>query len=138
MNWKLILLLSVFGLGMAFATISTIPFKIEPVCWLVIFIICAWAIAKYAPGRYFLHGFVVSLVNCVWITGAHVYFYTQYMANHPEMADMTAKMPMQEHPRLLMLFMGPAFGIAFGLILGLFAFLASRLMKKPSGPAMAK
>src|SRR5438552_1175715 len=138
MNWKLIFLLSLFGLGMAFATISYIPMKIEPICWLVIFIISAWAIAKNAPGNYFLHGFLVSIVNCIWITGAHVYWYSSYIANHPDMADMSAKMPMQAHPRLQMLLMGPLFGIVFGLILGLFAFLAGKMRKKPSAPAVAK
>jgi hypothetical protein len=138
MNWKLIFLLSLFGLGMAFATISAIPMKIEPICWLVIFIICAYAIAKNAPGNYFLHGFLVSLVNCIWVTGAHVYFYTTYIANHPDMVDMSAKLPMQDHPRWQMLVTGPVFGIVSGLVLGLFAFIAARLMKKSSAPAVAK
>ena len=140
MNWKLIFLLSLFGLGMAFATISYIPSNIEPFCWLAIFIICAWIIARYAPGKYFLHGFLVSIVNCVWITAAHVYYYGTYIANHQDMVDMFNKLPMADHPKRMMVVMGPVFGIVFGLILGLFAFIAARLMKKPGGgtPAMAK
>ena len=72
MSWKLIFALSGFGLAMAIATVFVIPSSIEPLFWLAIFVVSAWLIAKKAPGKYFLHGFCVSLVNCVWITGAHI------------------------------------------------------------------
>jgi len=38
-------------------------------------------------GMYFLHGFLVSLVNSVCITAVHVILYPSYMATHPEMAQ---------------------------------------------------
>lgn len=76
MNWKLIFQLSLFGLAMAVATVALVPSSVEPFCWLVIFVICAYIIAKNAPGKYFLHGFMTSLVNSVWITSAHVLFYS--------------------------------------------------------------
>jgi hypothetical protein len=131
MNWKLIFTLSLFGLAMALATVSLIPQHVEPICWLVIFIICAYLIVKNAPGKYFLHGFLVSMVNSVWITAAHVYWCTTYLANHPNMADMGKNMQIVPgHIRWSMLVMGPIFGVIFGLILGLFAFIAGKLMKK--------
>jgi hypothetical protein len=125
MNWKLILQLSFFGLIMAFATISLIPEKVEPAFWLVIFVFCAFVIAKAAPGKYFLHGFMVSIFNCVWITAAHCFFYDSYTAHHPDMAAMYTGI----HPRKMMLVFGPVFGAMFGVILGLFAFVASKLVK---------
>ena len=104
MNWKIIFQLSVFGLIMAFTTVWLIPEKIEPVFWVLIFIFCAWVIAKSCRGRYFLHGFLVSLVNCVWITIVHILFYNDYIANHPGIAKMAAEHPfMPLHPRLAML-----------------------------------
>ncbi len=129
-NWKLIFSLSLFGLAMAIATVFVIPSNIEPVFWLVIFIACAYFIAKYASGKYFLHGFVLSLANCVWITSAHILLYSTYIMNHPQEAAMSAKMPMPEHPRMMMLIMGPAIGIVSGLVQGLFAFIASKIVKK--------
>jgi hypothetical protein len=130
MNWKLIFQLSLFGLVMAFATVFWIPTGIEPLCWLIIFGICAFLIAKQSPGKPFLHGFLVSLVNCVWITAAHVSLYGAYMANHPEMAEMSAKMPLPDHPRVMMALAGPVFGVLSGLVLGLFSFVAGKLVKK--------
>ncbi|HEY4151471.1 MAG TPA: hypothetical protein VGM41_21175 [Chitinophagaceae bacterium] len=134
MNWKLIFGLSLLGLAMALATISLVPQKVEPFLWLAIFIFSAYVIAQQGTGKYFLHGFLVSLVNCVWITGAHVLFYSTYIAHHPDMVEMNAKMPaaIANHPRLAMLITGPIVGVVCGLILGLFAFVASKLVKKPT------
>jgi hypothetical protein len=129
LNWKLIFRLSLFGLAMAIATVYWIPSRIEPVFWLVIFLICAYIIARNCTGRYFLHGFLTSLVNCIWITSAHVLLYSTYIARHPAEAAMAAKMPLPEHPRLMMLLTGLVAGIIFGLILGLFAFIASKIVK---------
>lgn len=131
MNWKLIFQLSTFGLIMAFATISLIPEAIEPWFWLGIFLFCAYVIAKVCTGKYFLNGFCVSLVNCIWITGAHIIFYSSYIATHPSVYKMSQEHPMlPNHPRLAMLVTGPFFGIASGLVLGLFAFIASKIVTK--------
>jgi hypothetical protein len=134
MNWKIILQLSMFGLIMAFGTISLIPEKIEPAFWLVIFIFCAWVIARVCPGKYFLHGFLVSMVNSVWITIVHIAFRQTYIAHHPDMASMGTSMPLplSIHPRLTMALMGPVFGAMFGIILGLFSLVASKIVKKTS------
>ncbi len=131
-NWRLILGLSIFGLVMAFATISLIPEKTEPVCWLIVFAICAYIVVMNAPGKYFLHGFLISIVNSVWITAAHVLFATAYIANHPNVAAMNAKMPMlmQQHQRTSMIIMGLPFGVIFGLVLGTFCFIVAKIKKK--------
>ena len=132
MNWKLIFSLSLFGLAMALGTISLIPLSIEPACWLLIFVICARLIARFAPGDYFAHGFLLSIVNCVWITAAHAIFYLPYLMHHPQMVDMSKKIPfLADHSRWQMVVMGPIFGILFGLIQGLFAFLASKIKRVP-------
>ncbi len=129
MNWKLILQLSLFGLGMAVATVFVIPSSIEPLCWLAIFIICAYFIAKKCYSKYFLNGFFVSLFNAVWITTAHIILFNSYIANHEQEAAMISKMPLHS-PKLTMLITGPIIGIISGLILGLFAFVASKIITK--------
>src|ERR1700681_3162331 len=101
MNSKLILQLSLFGLAMGVATVFVIPSSIEPAFWLVIFVICAFVIAKRAAGRYFLHGLFVSLVNSVWITAAHIVFFDQYITNHRQEAAMMTAMPLPDSPRTM-------------------------------------
>jgi hypothetical protein len=133
MNWKIIIQLSLFGLIMAFGTLALIPQNVEPLFWLIIFGFCALVIAKVCPGKYFLHGFLVSMVNCIWITGVHIYFYQTYVNHHPAMTGIGQSMPssFSIHPRLTMLIFGPVFGILSGIILGLFALIASKIVKKP-------
>ena len=129
MNWKLILQLSLFGLAMGIATVFVIPSNIEPLFWLAIFILCAYIIAKRVPAKHFLHGFFVSLVNCVWVTGSHVILFNQYVANHPQEAAMMQAMPLAGSPRLMMALMGPIVGVISGVVLGLFAFIAGKLLR---------
>lgn len=134
MNWKLVLLLSTFGLAMGIATVSLVPSTIEPLFWLVIFVICAYLIARYAPGKHFLHGLFVSIFNSVWITLAHASMFYTYAANHPEYMQMVDGLPpaLSGHPQRLMFLIGPVSGLIFGLILGLFSWLASRLVRRPN------
>jgi len=129
MNWPLIFKLSLFGLAMAIATVFWIPGSTELWYWLIIFIICAWFIARNCGSKYFFHGFMVSILNSIYITSAHILFYDTYIANHAEEAEMMLKMPMPDSPRLMMLLVGPFFGILFGLLLGLFAVVAARIKK---------
>lgn len=130
LNWNLIFKLSLFGLAMGLATVYVIPSNIEPLFWLVIFIICAYIIAKNCSSKYFLHGLMVSLVNAVWITAAHILLFDAYISNHAKEAEMMTKMPVPDSPKLMMLMTGPIVGLVSGLVLGLFAFIASRIVKK--------
>jgi hypothetical protein len=58
-------------------------------------------------------------------------FYASYITHHPDMAKMAGQYPfLPAHPRLAMLITGPVFGVASGLILGLFAFIASKIVAK--------
>ena len=130
MNWKLIFQMSLFGLIMAFGTVSLIPERTEFIYWIVIFVFCAFVIARQRTHKQFLHGFWLSMVNSVWITCAHIYFYRTYAAKHPDVASMGTNMHLlASHPRLLMLILCPVFGAAFGVLQGLFAFLVSRFVK---------
>jgi hypothetical protein len=128
MNWPLVFKLSGFGAVMAIATVFVIPSSIEPIFWLAIFLFCAWAIARRVEKRHFLHGLALGVVNSAWVTGAHVAFFDTYIARHPQEAAMSANAPMA--PRLMMLLTGPVIGVISGLVLGLFAFVASKLVKR--------
>jgi hypothetical protein len=129
MNWKLIFLLSLFGLAMGIATVLLIPSNIEPAFWLVIFLVCAYFIAKRSPGKHFLHGLCLGLVNCFWVTGAHVLFFNTYLANHAREAVMMSIAPLPVSPRLTMALFGTLFGLMSGIVLGLFAWVAGKFVK---------
>jgi len=128
MKIRLLLLLSLFGLGMAVATVYLIPSDSEPVFWLPIFIICAVMIARETPAKRFLHGVVLGLLNAVWITAVHILLFDQYIANHSREAEMLATMPLPDSPKLMMLITGPVIGLLSGIVIGLFALVASRFL----------
>jgi len=112
---------------MAFGTISLIPEQFEFVFWLVIFAFSAYVIAKTNRRKFFLHGFWVSMVNSIWLTAAHVLFYSAYAAHHPQVVKAVGELPLPMHPRLLIILMAPIYGCIFGLILGLFSSIASKI-----------
>ena len=134
MNWKLIFQLSLFGLAMGIATVFVIPSKIEPAFWLVIFLICAYVIAKRCPAMLFLHGLLLGLANSVWITAVHVLLFDSYIARHAQEAAMMQSMPLPSSPRMMMALTGPVIGLISGVVLGLFALAAGKLVKNPSVP----
>jgi hypothetical protein len=126
MNWKLILQLSLFGLGMAFATVFVIPSTVEPLCWFVILPFCAYLIARRAPGSYFLHGLLTGVLNSVWITAAHLLLFDRYIAGHAREAAMMSQMPLA--PKTMMLITGPIVGVVSGIVLGILALIVHRLV----------
>jgi hypothetical protein len=135
MNWKLILQLSMFGLAMSLATVYLIPSKIEPAFWLPIFLICAYLIARHCSSRLFLHGLLLGLANSVWITAAHVLLFDAYIARHAQEAAMMQSTPLPASPRVVMALTGPVFGLISGIVLGLFALVAGKLVKNSSARA---
>jgi len=130
MNWSLVTILSGFGLVMALATVSLIPPTVEPVLWLIIFVFCAVVVARRAPSRFFLHGLAIGILNSIWVTAAHVAFFDTFVAHHPDQAAMSASMPLSNHPRALMVIVGPVIGVATGLILGVFCLVAARVRRR--------
>lgn len=129
MDWKLIFQLSLFGLAMGIATVFLIPPNIEPPCWLVIFLICAYVIAKRRPTGRFVHGLLLGIANSVWITTAHVLLFDRYIAGHAQDAAMMKSMPLADAPRLMMAITGPVVGLISGVIIGLFALGAGKLIR---------
>jgi hypothetical protein len=130
MNKKLIFQLSLFGLAMAFATVYFISSGIEPYVWLVIFLVCSVLIAKNCNSKYFLHGFLVSMLNSVWMTAVHIILYDSYIVNHPEELQLMEKSPLPYSMRISMLMIGPVIGAVSGLVLGFLSVVMSKIIKK--------
>ena len=59
---------------------------------------------------------------------AHLLLFDQYVATHAKEAAMMRSMPMA--PKVMMLITGPIVGVISGLVLGLFAWIASKLVTK--------
>ena len=134
MNWRLIAQLSLLGLAMGVATVFAIPSNIEPLFWVVVFFISAYAIATQCATKRFLHGWLVGIANSVWVTALHTGFFSQYLVRHPQEAEMMASMPMPESPRLMMVLVGPVIGIVSGIVIGILAAIAGKVMRPRAAP----
>jgi hypothetical protein len=137
MNWRLVLRLSLFGLAMGIATVFVIPSNLEPLFWLAIFVVTAYAIATATGGRFFLHGLAAGIANSVWVTSTHVLLFREYLANHPQEAAMMTSMPLPDSPRLMMAMVGPVIGVISGVVIGILSVIAGRLVgaRTKSSPA---
>jgi hypothetical protein len=140
MNWPLIFWLSLFGLVMGVGTVFFISSGIEPFLWIGIFLISASLIASECPHRRFLHGLIVGVANSVWITAAHIVFFTHYMGSHAREAAMMKSMPLPAWPRLMMVVTGPVVGIMSGILIGTLALVIGHFVKaggsRASDPAL--
>jgi hypothetical protein len=103
---------------------------LEPFIWFPIFVLSAALIALSGVTRVFLHGVWIGIANSIWITACHVIFFTQYAASHP--AEMNGFHSSPINPRLLMLIVGPAIGVISGAVLGVFAVVATKILRRPS------
>lgn len=72
---------------------------------------------------------MLGLANSVWVTGVHVLLFSQYVATHAQELQMMKSMPMAAHPQLMMALIGPVIGVISGVVLGLFALVAARLVR---------
>jgi hypothetical protein len=132
MNWKLIFLLSLFGVALGIASVFTLSPIVEFVLWIAATLIIAVLIAKYAHGKYFLHGFIVAVINTFWVTLAQAGLFYTYIASHPEYLQMLEKLPpaLAEHPRRLIVYRSPVIAIISGLFVGLLSWIASKVVNR--------
>lgn len=132
MNWNLIVRLSFFGFLIGWASISLLPVPIEVALWLLVYLFCAYMISKKCSQKYFLNGVMLSMLNSAWATGFHVIFYKTYLAEHPASDLMYSFLPWSDSPRLGMIMMSPVFGLFFGVFLGFFSFITSKVIDRNS------
>ena len=129
MNWKLILALSLSGLVIAVATLFGMGFM-GPTLWLFIGGLCACFIATRAPGKYFLHGFLVNVLSMFWIFAIHACYLLDVSRNKPEIVEI---LPGGRSPQAMNLLLGLTAAAVTGVIGGLFGFVASAILKKRAG-----
>src|SRR5215467_531209 len=116
---------------MGICTVFFIPSNIEPACWLLTFLFCACVIASRRPDCIFFMACSWAW-QTVWITAAHIFLFDKYLAGHAREAAMMNSMPLPNSPKLMMGIVGPIVGLISGVIIGLFAFVAGKVVKPSS------
>jgi hypothetical protein len=119
---------------MGIGTVFLIPWNVEPFCWLVIFPICAYLIARSMTSYRFLTGVAVGVVNSIWITASHLIFFDRYVHHLGGAAGIltgTSTQVVVPPPLIATLVGGPIIGLISGAIIGLLALLAGRFVRPP-------
>lgn len=130
MSWKTIFLLSLSGIVVGFAGVYGLSGIVELVVWLIIFIVFAVVIAKQRDGDYFVHALLASILAGFWVGLVHALFIRTYVAHNPELNAGITRMPKTAHPRLMMIMFGPFTGAVAGVIAGLMASVAGKIVKR--------
>ncbi len=130
MNWKLVFGLAGFGILMGLLSLFGYTEGIEWPLWLLIAVICAFVIAKVCPAKLFLTGLLVGLLDGVFNSIVQSLFVDTYLSHNARAAKGFGPIPGGLNPRIFVLIAGPFVGLLYGLVLGLFAWLAGKIFKK--------
>jgi len=119
-------ILSLFGLTQG----------IELYLWIVIAFVAAYLFARKLTAKHFLTGLIaglfMGLINGLMQGG----FYDMYIANNPEVAQRLQEQPIPAgmSPAFFILLTSPIVGLIYGLFVGLFSFVAAKILKKHPEP----
>ena len=118
MNVRLVLMLSLFGPLVAIATLlGVIHTGWESAVWAVIAVVCAGVLARQAPGKFFLHGFLTGFIAGAVAPLIQALFINQYLAHNPRYADTMKSMP-GVSPAVLAVIAAPLWGAVLGVAIG--------------------
>ena len=122
MNWKIILLLVLIGMVLAVGSLfGLLKSGYEVVYWLVLGMASGFVIGKTCS-RPFMHGVIVGLFTGILVSVIQAAFFDTYLLNNPGSLDGFKDLPSSLEPQYVLLFSGPFFGIAYGIVIGLIAF----------------
>ena len=117
MDWKVIIILSAFGLIMGLLSLKGFTQKIEPFLWLLFTIATALVVSKNIDSGTFLHGLLIGLFWGVINALTQSIFFDTYIANNPQARENFDKITFVQ-PRYFVLITGPVIGLVTGVVLG--------------------
>lgn len=127
MNWRLLVYLSLFGFVMAIATISFVPTNIEMMIWPFIFGLSAYSIGKHCDRQFFLNGFILGVIDCIYLVAFRIAFFQTYNSVH---TDLLTRLSADVNQRMATIAATVIFGIISGLIIGLLSLAVAKIQKK--------
>lgn len=129
LNRKLILQLALFGIAMGSGTVFFVPSAVEPILWLIVFLLSAYFIARYCLRLRFLNGLIVGMLDSLLKTTVHMIFFSSYVARHSQEIAAIRQMTTSISPKQMIALSSPVWGLAFGIIVGLLTKLLGVFVK---------
>jgi len=113
------------GLNYAFDFIK----GMEWLLWLLITIMSAYVLYKQTDRLLFTHAVLTGIIMGIFNTIVQAAFFDKYLENTPKIEGIP-QWPITIEPQHFLLMVGPFIGIIYGLIIGLFALIIKKVLKK--------
>ena len=123
-------MLSLLGLGMGFLTLLPINLKFEQFIWLLAFVASAFFIYRGVEEKYFLNGFLLGVLNSVFVFLIHLTFFSKYVGSHPDVKLLMQRVPDDYNKFLLLGLIDFTKGLFYALFNGLFCLVFSKALRK--------
>jgi hypothetical protein len=130
MNWKIILLLSLFGVVMGIASLFGISQGVEWILWIIIAFASAFILSVNVTNKFFAHALFIGLLDGIYPSVIQLAFFDTYILNNPQLLEGFQQLPATVEPRLFVLVIGPFIGIVYGLFIGLITRIIEKFRKK--------
>jgi hypothetical protein len=134
MNWRLIFVLSLFSVIIGFASMLGLTKSYEWLMWLCVGIYSAFRFARITRDDLFLHGFYLGIFVGVFSAAIQAIFISTYLSNNPRMVEALNALPQSLHPAVVVLIMGPIIGAVSGVVFGVLAVVAGKLVRFSRSP----
>jgi hypothetical protein len=132
MNWKIIFLLSSFGVLMGISSVFGLLQDIEWILWILTGVVSAAIMGRFVKKRHFSHGFYLGLLNVLLATSIQVIFFKEFLSNNSRFAERLESISISMEERVFFLLLAPAVGILSGLVLGTMTFTAAKFISAAS------
>jgi hypothetical protein len=134
MNWRLVLLLTLFGPAVGTLTVlGVFPRGVDRFVWFVVVVVSAVAVARREPRRALVHGAVAGFITGVSSTLIQALWVDTLAANNPWMVEAMADQPEGFDFEFFVFMLVPFIGVAGGAMTGLLAMLTARSLAARDG-----
>jgi len=130
MKWDFVFGFSLFGIAMGAASLFGLTQGIEWLLWLVIALICAFVFAQKLETGHFLAALMAGLFMSVLNGLIQAAFFDMYLSNNTMTAERFQQIPGGVDARIFVLIASVIIGAVYGSVMGLFALLARKFVKK--------
>ncbi|MEO8210940.1 MAG: hypothetical protein ABI840_10285 [bacterium] len=131
MNWKIIILLALIVVALSIASLTgAINTNYIFLYMIVTAIVSGVIIAKTCHRMVFMHGVVAGLLGGILGSVIQAVFFDTYIENNPTSLDGFKNLTTSLEPTYVLLFSGPFIGIAYGIVVGVVAYVLHGIFKK--------
>src|SRR5690349_19893235 len=128
MKWGLVLELAVPGLAIGIAVVLGMQENAMWIAWAVLRLLGALWIARSARRRHFANGFWGGCLGGAAAVLSGAVLFGTYTAHHPEYLERAKESAASVDPRLLLVPIGVAVGLVHGILQGVLAWMAARIV----------